>query len=181
MSSTQCNTIQPNHLENRSYLHDDSQPPSYSSIFHSASKSEASTKDLQGPPSYSNQQTLPSHLAESLFQNSPNQPISYEELFSVQADNLFYNHSDNHLYENTNSTNENSLRKQLNILFPKGYLLRHIIFVSLSTLLLIVFQTILISNEAVLSNFGAGIWCGIINFITLGLTISTGKIFSFQK
>jgi hypothetical protein len=170
--------FQSNRSEIRSCLHDDAQPPSYSSIFPSLSKNEAQIKDSEGSPSDPSQpqSTLQNHLAESLFQNSTNQPISYEELFRVQVGySLSNNNLDLNLHENsTNVINQNSLRKQLNILFPRGYLLRHVIFVSLSTLILIVFQTILISNQAVLSNLSAGIWCGIFNFITLGLTISTG-------
>ena len=71
---------------------------------------------------------------------------------------------------------ERKIRKQFSVLFPKSYLLKHCILVSGISLVLILFQIILMYYESILSELGSGIWCGIINLLTLLFSVITCKL-----
>jgi hypothetical protein len=63
--------------------------------------------------------------------------------------------------------------QQLNLHFPRKFTVRHSMFICGASFLLIIFQTILMSNSAVLSHLGSGIWAGLGNLLTLLFSIIT--------
>ncbi|CAF1118620.1 unnamed protein product [Brachionus calyciflorus] len=136
------------------FLNDDLQPPPYISIY---------PFSISVHDSKINETSLP-----ELFQNS-SEPISYDQLYlpnnNLSNQNVF---TTDQVIIRTNETNmENRLRKQFNSNLSKSYLIRHILFISLSSLTLISFQIVLMNNESVLSQTASGLWCGFGNLFTL--------------
>lgn len=82
-----------------------------------------------------------------------------------------HHHNNHHL--NPNNSLNNRVRKQFHQIFTKGYLLKHFIFISASSMMIILFQIILINNQSILSHLAAGLWCGLANLFTLLITIIT--------
>jgi hypothetical protein len=185
-SSSNINTIT---------VESDEQPPSYLSIYPFAidlssnkanSNRENNTNEsvnarsnyflFQGTNSHNNQ-------SYDLFQYAPQEPLSYEELFRG------VNNSTGTLGSNTASTRflyqnsingggcANPLLKQLQIQFTKPFLFRHSILVLVVSFLLIVFQVILMSNQALLSYLASGLWAGFVNIVTLAISLLASIIF----
>lgn len=67
------------------------------------------------------------------------------------------------------------LRKQLEMQFPKAYFFKHSIFIILTSITLIIFQIVLMANDAMLSNLSSGIWAGLACLFTVLLSILTCK------
>ena len=187
----------------------ESQPPSYSSIF-------ANNLNLQNE-SDSNQ-TVSNSVQNSkreqqlhqfnLFQHS-SEPLSYTELFNTNIENenifgsqsnryypsfddpipglmgtsqpaLSYSRSNNNNYNNRRrpnrtNTNNNQLIKQLHKHYSKTYIIRHSIFVSIASLILIIFQIYLMTNQTILSHMASGIWAGLVNLIVIIASLITSK------
>lgn len=205
-------------FSNRSFLDDDSNPPSYHSIYPSGLTS-TDEKDPKPTSSSSANDPSSSHtaaassLVANLFQNmshdscasTQQEPIiSYDQLYypplqqptsllstpnalviqhrppplhhSASATSNRYA-AGSYSSSSSSSTNRQSIntrvRKQFHQIFTKAYLLKHFIFISVSSMMIILFQIILINNQSVLSHLAAGLWCGLANLFTLLITIIT--------
>ena len=205
------NHSQPNAVfSNRSFIDDESNPPSYNSIYpipndknaKSTGTTNENNSNVGQQPASNNPNT--NLLVSSLFQNSTQEPISYDELYSTrflfaQNGRVEANHDTssavpatavftqppyrNHNQSNNSSAHNNHLyssysqgnrvRKQFHIIFTKSYLLKHFIFISVSSMMIILFQIILMNNQSILSHLAGGIWCGLTNLFTLLITITT--------
>lgn len=174
-------------FSNRSFIDDDSNPPSYHSIYPSAMASSQDDSKEQKPSSSG----ATSNLVANLFQNTSHgsqEPISYDQLYSPAASQFLYS-GDGFSLPSTIvvqhrlpppriipppiNTINNQVRKQFHQIFTKGYLLKHFIFISVSSMMIILFQIILINNQSILSHLAAGLWCGLANLFTLLITIIT--------
>lgn len=194
-------TTQSNGVNNSAFLiHDEANPPSYSAIFpfkieDNESKSDA--KRLNIPPSYSALANEQNNFGTTSFSMYSQSPISYNELFNHQGSTLANNLSSRFLFQQgsddlppspiileqlqrvEDSIESNNLRKQIETIFPKSYLLRHSIFIVASSLTLICFQIILMNNNGILSYLGSGIWAGLFNLFTLFVSVITCKLNNF--
>ena len=184
---------------NRAFLNDELQPPPYSSIYPSEDDSSkvysiANTLSTQNELNGQFIQQINSNFTRpntnnytgtsNLFQNSI-EPISYDDLFEcnqstinstrilVQAQNNQHPILTQH-WQHQRRTN--ILIKQLKINFPRSYLLRHTLIITLTSLILITFQTILLSRNSILSNWCSGFWCGFGNLLTLAVSFATSNI-----
>lgn len=207
-------------FSNRSFLDDDSNPPSYHSIYPSGltstdekdPKPSSSTSAANDPSS--SHTAAASSLVANLFQNmshdscasTQQEPIiSYDQLYypplpqptsllsppnalviqhrppplhhSASATSNRYAAGSYSSSSSSSSANRQSIntrvRKQFHQIFTKAYLLKHFIFISVSSMMIILFQIILINNQSVLSHLAAGLWCGLANLFTLLITIIT--------
>lgn len=168
-------------FNNPSFLNDDSQPPPYSSICPFTIGQSMSNFDLKlnEPNSQDHLSPISNVASTSLFQNT-SEPISYEQLFLTNLTSYSNMPSSRYLFQSTDpsqpSSMETTLRKQFQIKFPKAYLLRHSLFITVSSLILISFQIILMNNESILSHLGTGLWSGLGNLFTIFLSFITRKI-----
>lgn len=153
-----------NSYTNQTFLNDESQPPPYSSIypFNSAQSQSKINEPVSSMP--------------DLFQNS-SEPISYEQLFlSNLPSQSQYALNIEPVVIRIESNVQTRLQKQLSLHFQKPYLIKHILFICLSSLTLISFQIVLMNYSAVLSHFASGLWGGFVNLITLLSAVLASKI-----
>lgn len=199
-------------FSNRSFVDDESNPPSYSSIYPITNDKDTKTSNTSTTTTTGNifvansaSNNPNANLTSNLFQNSTQEPISYDELYStrflfqngrgaelnsdvVSVPNTVFiqpyqhhhhnqsnpsNAANNHLQSSYSQTNR--VRKQFHIIFTKSYLLKHFIFISVSSMMIILFQIILMNNQSILSHLAGGLWCGLTNLFTLLITIITCK------
>ena len=163
-----------------------SKPPSYSTVFpdpnkvKKAEKSSFLTKIKNSfkkiPNPTSNQITTTAtgiqnqQIATISGSNDLQQPITYDEL-----------------YRNTNALSyiqnrrNNRLIKRFNSIFSHSYYLRHFVIVTLCSFSTISLQIILISNNALYSNWCSGIWTGLLNLLILLSSLYTCKLNNFDS
>lgn len=158
-----------NAYTNQTFLNDESQPPPYSSIF--PFNSDQSQSKINEPVS-----SVP-----DLFQNS-SEPISYDQLFLTNLPSQSqYALNTEPVVVRIESSMQTRLQKQFSLHFQKPYLIRHILFICLSSLTLISFQIVLMNYNAVLSQIASGLWAGFVNLITLMSAILTSKFKNMKK
>jgi hypothetical protein len=196
-------STQPSGVTNSAFLiNDETNPPAYSAIFpFKIDESEGNKCDAKRSnilPSYSTLANEQNSFGTTSFSMYSQSPISYNELFNHQGSTLANNLSSRFLFQQSNDDmppspiileqlqraeelNENSLRKQIETIFPKSYLLRHSIFIVASSLTLICFQIILMNNNGILSYLGSGIWAGLFNLFTLFVSVITCKYNIFAR
>lgn len=179
------------------FLTDDPQPPSYSSIFPVTStdvETEAAKPAEQqyDPIRYedymcfasvvdgravSNELSL-SPSCRFLFQNAPDQAMpggrQHDESTTRDAMSSFDYLSSSQQF---NLIREMRLKKYLADMYPREYLLRHCVFVTVGSVALIAFQILLMGYASILSHLASGIWCGVINLLTLSFTLITRNLF----
>lgn len=155
-----------NSYTNQTFLNDESQPPPYSSIY--PFNSTQSQSKINEPVS-----SMP-----DLFQNS-SEPISYEQLFlSNMPSQSHYALNTEPVVIRIETSMQTRLQKQFGLHFQKSYLIKHILFICLSSVTLISFQIVLMNYNAVLSHIASGLWAGFVNLITL-LSAVLASIFLF--
>lgn len=180
---------------NPSFLNDDSQPPPYSSIYplsisQTLANYESKTSGTSSTVVHTDQISTnivntdlnPNSAcvnSSNLFQNA-SEPISYDQLFLNSASTYSSAPSTRFLFQSRTDLQPNGMQDRLRKEFKKqmhrSYLLRHTIFIILSSLSLISFQIILMNNKSVLSHLASGLWCGFVNLLTLLLSLLTSKL-----
>lgn len=149
---------------NHTFVNDESQPPPYSSIY--PFDSAQSQSKINEPVA-----CLP-----ELFQNS-SEPISYDQLYLTNLPSQSqYVLNTEPVVIRIESNMQTRLQKQFSLHFQKPYLIRHILFICLSSLTLISFQIVLMNYNAVLSHIASGLWSGFVNLITLLSAILASKL-----
>lgn len=112
----------------------------------------------------------------SVIIQQPNVPLAAAAAASVilASHSLEYGASQNepHSYRNNSK-----MRQQFKKIFTKSFLFKHFIFTILLTVMMILFQIILTNNQSVLSHFASGVWCGLINLLTISITLVTRNCF----
>ena len=147
-------------------INNEANPPSYLTLFPFENKSFA--KDA-----YCTMNNLPPTLSLD-----KQDLISYNKmLIPYQISALFQQSNDKtspstmalgqlELADEPNEKNDGQI-KQLSFFFPKSYLRKHYIFIVASSLDLICFQIVLMTNNGVLSYLASGLWAGLFNLFTL--------------
>jgi hypothetical protein len=162
-----------------------SKPPSYSTVFPDPNKIKTTEKinflnkiknHIKKTCNNTNNQTTTTEIENQQIAtisgptlNDPNmqQPITYDELYR-----------NNNTQTNQNRLN-NKLVKRFNRMFTHSYYLRHFVIVSLCSFSTISLQIILISNNALYSDWCSGIWTGLLNLLILLLSVYTCKYITY--
>jgi hypothetical protein len=176
---------------NPNFILDDSQPPPYHLIYPELFNATESNKNSKAQSS-----TIILTNNYSIYENNNDEtamPSSYVYPPRISSCRFLFqnvdetlppplsssitnpNISQSYSHRNENLVRENKMRKQFGIHFSKSYLHRHYFLVICISLSLIGMQVVLMNFNALLSQLGSGVYCGLFNLVTLLFGLITSK------